>query len=78
MKVTIYITANCPYCQQAKDYFRAQKIGFEEIDVGKNPQDGEEMLKLSGQMGVPVIVIDDQAIVGFDQKEIENVLNKQK
>lgn len=78
MKVTIYITDSCPYCLQAKDYFRAQNIDFEEIDVGKNPQDGEEMIKLSGQMGVPVIVIDGQTIVGFDQKEIENVLNKQK
>ena len=60
---------------QAKQYFQAQKIAFEEIDVNQNSQAAQEMVKLSGQMGVPVIVIDKKVIVGFDQKEIERVLN---
>ncbi|MEK7143080.1 MAG: Uxx-star family glutaredoxin-like (seleno)protein [Patescibacteria group bacterium] len=76
MKVIIYTTISCPYCHQAKEYFQAQKIDFEEIDVGQNPQAAQEMVKLSGQMGVPVIVIDNKVMVGFDQKEIESALGK--
>ena len=74
MKITIYSTPTCPYCIQAKRYFKTKNIAFEDIDVSVDQTKAQEMIKLSGQMGVPVITIDDQVIVGFNQAEIEQVL----
>ena len=78
MKITIYTTPACPYCVMAKEYFKSKKIDFEEIDVSNSQKKAEEMVKLSGQMGVPVIKLDDEVIVGFDKDRVEKVLgNKQ-
>lgn len=81
MKITIYSTPNCPYCVMAKNYFRTRKIEFEDIDVSQDANKAEEMVKISGQMGVPVIVIDKKGlpaarrvIIDFDQEKIENAL----
>ena len=76
MKITIYTTPLCPYCQQAMDYFRDKKLPFEEIDVSRDQAKAEEMVKLSDQMGVPVIKIDDEIIVGFDRSEVEKALKE--
>ncbi len=78
MKVKIYSSPTCPYCQMAKSFFKSQKIDFEDVDVTKDQQKVEEMVKLSGQMGVPVIVIGDQIIVGFDPEEIKKALASQR
>lgn len=81
MNIKIYSTPTCPYCIRAKKYFSDKKIEFENIDVSFDPSRADEMVKLSGQMGVPVIVIEDkdlpagrQVIIGFDQAEIEKAL----
>lgn len=74
MKIIIYTTPTCPYCQQAIDYFRDKKLPFENIDVSLDQKKAEEMVELSGQMGVPLILIDKQAVIGFDQKKIEKLL----
>ncbi len=81
MKITIYTTPTCPNCQMAKEYFSSKKLPFEDINVSRDQKKAEEMVKLSGQMGVPVIVIERQGlpagrqvIIGFDEKEIEKVL----
>ena len=74
MHITIYTTSTCPYCHMAKDFFSERKIEFEEIDVSKDQEKAEEMVKLSGQMGVPVIKIGDKIIIGFDKEKIESVL----
>ena len=76
MKVKIYTTPTCPYCRQAREYFNSQKIKFEEIDVATDQAAAEEMVKLSGEMGVPVILIDDKVVVGFDEAEIKSAINK--
>lgn len=76
MSIKIYTTPTCPYCLMAKDYFVKKKIKYEEIDVSNDQKAAEEMIKLSGQPGVPVIKIDDEVIVGFDQAEVEkNIRN---
>ena len=82
MKITVYTTPTCPDCVMAKNYLRARKIEFEDIDVSSDRSKAEEMVKISGQMGVPVIVIDKkglpagrQVIIGFDKSQIENLLN---
>ena len=74
MKITIYTTPTCPYCHMAKDFFSETKIDFEEIDVSKDQEKAEEMVKLSGQMGVPVIRIDDEIIIGFDKERIASLI----
>ncbi len=73
-KVLIYTTPSCIWCQRAKEYFKAQNIDFEEIDVSRNRQQAQEMIRKSGQMGVPVIDIEGKIILGFDQPSIDESL----
>jgi len=74
MNITIYTTPTCPYCVMAKNYLRTKKIEFDDIDVSSDRNKAEEMVKISGQMGVPVILIDKKVIIGFDQGKIANAL----
>ena len=74
MKIKIYSTPTCPYCLMAKNYFKEKKLPFEEIDVSLDKNKAQEMVELSGQMGVPVIKIDGQVIIGFDRDQIEKAL----
>ena len=74
MKVKIYTTPTCPYCKQAKDFFRENNIEFEEIDVGSDTKAAEAMLKNSGQLTVPQIEIDDELFIGFDKKALSDKL----
>lgn len=75
-KVKIYTTPTCQYCRAAKEFFKENKIKYEEIDVSKDRKAVREMVKISGQLGVPVILIDNKVIVGFDRDELENALIK--
>ncbi len=70
-KTVIYSTITCPYCRRAKDYLNSKNIEFEEIDVSKDKGKLKEMIEKSGQMGVPVIEINGNIIVGFNKKEID-------
>lgn len=74
-KVKIYTTKNCKYCKDAKEYFDKHNISYTTIDVGENADKKKEMVELSGQMGVPVIAIDDYFIVGFNKVAINKVLD---
>lgn len=73
-KVTVYSTTTCPFCVRAKQFLKENNIAFEEIDVSENHAKAQEMIKKSGQMGVPVIEIDGEIIVGFDKEKIKEVL----
>jgi len=72
--VKVYSTPTCPYCIRAKDYLKEHNIPFENIDVSSDENGLQEMIKTSGQMGVPVILIDGDIIVGFDQGKIAEKL----
>ncbi|MCX7589757.1 MAG: glutaredoxin domain-containing protein [bacterium] len=74
-KVKIYTTPFCVYCQKAKEFFQKNNIFYEEIDVTQNDNALNEMIRKSGQMGVPVIEIEDNIVVGFDQNKIKQILN---
>ncbi|MBI4176118.1 MAG: thioredoxin family protein [Candidatus Aenigmarchaeota archaeon] len=74
MTVKIYTTSTCPYCRMAKDLFKKKSISYEEINVEGNPAAANEMVRKSGQMGVPVIDINGKIIVGFNRSEIEAAL----
>ncbi len=72
--VKVYSTPTCPYCIRAKQFLKENNIVFDDIDVSLNQPAAEEMIKNSGQMGVPVLDIDGQIIVGFDKEKIKQVL----
>ncbi len=73
-KVTIYSTKTCHFCQAAKEFFKVHNIAYEEFDVGANMEKRTEMINKSGQMGVPVIDIGGEIIVGYDQPVIADLL----
>lgn len=72
--VKIYSTPTCPYCIRAKQFLKENKIDFEDIDVSMDHEAAQEMIKKSGQMGVPVIDINGELIVGFDKDRIKKAL----
>jgi glutaredoxin-like YruB-family protein len=75
LKVRIYSTPTCPWCAKTKEFLKEHGIKFENIDVSKDQSAAQEMVKKSGQMGVPVTEIDGQIIVGFDENAIKKALN---
>ncbi|MBI5399606.1 thioredoxin family protein [Candidatus Saganbacteria bacterium] len=73
-KVKIFSTPSCPYCKMAKTFLAENNIAFEEIDVAANQAASQEMISRSGQMGVPVIDIDGQLVIGFDKNKVKKLL----
>ncbi len=73
-KVTIYSTPVCVYCNMAKAYFKENNIPYEEHNVAADLERRKEMIDMTGQMGVPVIVVDDQAFVGFNKPAVAKML----
>ena len=76
MAVKIYSTPSCGYCNKAKAYFKANRIAFTDYNVASDQRKAEEMVRKSGQMGVPVIDINGKVIVGFNQPEVDRALRK--
>jgi len=74
MKVTIYSTATCVYCKMAKDFFNERNIKYEEFDVGNDLEKRREMVEKSDQMGVPVIQVGEEIIVGFNKALLLDLL----
>lgn len=72
--IKIYSTPFCPYCVTLKDYLKGKKVEFIDVDVSDNEKERDEMIELSGQIGVPVVNIDGKIIVGFDKEQIDEVL----
>ncbi|HQU08129.1 MAG: NrdH-redoxin [Parcubacteria group bacterium 21-54-25] len=73
-KVTIYSTPTCHFCQLSKEFFKAHDIAFTDHDVATDIAKRREMVERSGQMGVPVIFIDDEMVIGFDQQKLSSLL----
>ncbi|MDP2665907.1 MAG: glutaredoxin family protein [Candidatus Diapherotrites archaeon] len=73
-KVTIYTTPTCIYCRLTKEFFRENHITYTEIDVAANAEAAQDMIKKSGQAGVPVIEVDGHFIVGFDKPALKKAL----
>jgi len=74
-KVKVYSTPSCPYCVTLKEYLKDNNIVFEGVDVSQDKVQLDDMIKKSGQMGVPVVDIDGEIIIGFDKIKIANLLN---
>jgi len=72
--VTIYSTPTCHFCHAAKEFFKANNIPFTDHDVSGDPAKAQEMMDRSGQMGVPVIFVDNEMIVGFNEAKLKSLL----
>ena len=74
MAIKVYSTPSCPWCTVAKNYLTSKNVRFDDVDVSRNRDAAMEMVQKSGQRGVPVIDINGNIIVGFDQKTIDRLL----
>jgi len=74
-KIKVYTTNTCPYCTMAKEFLKENNVKFENINVSDDQDAAEEMIEKSGQMGVPVIEVGGEIIVGFDKEKIKEALN---
>ncbi len=73
-KVLVFTTPTCSWCNRLKAYLRERRVPFREVDITRDPSAARDVQRRTGQMGVPVIVIDNKAIVGFDRPKIDRLL----
>ena len=74
-KVKVYTTPICPWCVKTKEFLKENKVSYEEVNVASDSKAAEEMIHKSGQMGVPVIDINGEIIVGFNKIAMKKALN---
>lgn len=72
--VQIYSTPSCHFCHAAKDFFAANDVEFTDYDVAADVEKRQEMIEMTGQMGVPVIRIGDDVVIGFDEAKVKELL----
>lgn len=72
--VTIYSTPTCHFCQMAKEFFKEKGVGYTEFNVAQDLEKRQEMIQKSGQMGVPVIFVGNDLIIGFDKERLASSL----
>lgn len=75
-QVTIYSTPSCHFCHMAKDYFKDNNISYTEFNVAEDAEKRSEMMEKTGQMGVPVIDIGGEIVIGFNEAKIKELLEK--
>ena len=73
--VTIYSTPTCHFCHEAKEFFTANKVAFSDYNVATDLEKRKEMISKSGQMGVPVIYVGNDLVVGFDEPRLKELLD---
>jgi glutaredoxin-like YruB-family protein len=76
MKVRVYSTTTCPYCKMAKEFLDEKGVSYDDLDVAVDAGARDEMIKKSGQMGVPVIDVDGEVIIGFDRERLTGLLGQ--
>jgi glutaredoxin 3 len=72
--VTVYSTPTCPFCTQVKEYLKSKSIAFSDHNVVTDLEARSTMVQKSGQLGVPVIEVDGQIVVGFNRNKLEELL----
>lgn len=73
-RVIVFSTPTCPHCKSAKRYLSQKGVRYTEVDISRDPSAARDVVRLSGQQGVPVITIDGRPIVGFDRQKIDRLL----
>lgn len=71
-EIKIFTSSTCPYCTSVKEYFKEKGIDYEELNVSSDPEARKELMS-QGFMGVPVIIIDGEAMVGFDKEKLDEI-----
>ncbi|NLN74957.1 MAG: NrdH-redoxin [Armatimonadetes bacterium] len=74
-QVTVYSTPTCPYCHRAKDFLKEKGVDFTDLDVAADIEARNTMVQKSGQLGVPVIEVDGQIVIGFNRAKLEEILD---
>ncbi|MGM0568079.1 MAG: glutaredoxin domain-containing protein [Elusimicrobiota bacterium] len=74
-KIKVYSSPTCPHCNRLKDFLKKSNVDFDDMDVTEDEKAREEMVEKSSQMGVPVIDIDGDIIIGFNKEKIKDKLN---
>ncbi|MCK4665779.1 glutaredoxin family protein [Candidatus Dependentiae bacterium] len=77
-KVIVFTSPSCSWCRKVKDYLKKNKVRFTEIDIVKKPEAARDIQKKTGQIGVPVILINNRAVVGFNKDKIDRMLELKK
>jgi glutaredoxin-like YruB-family protein len=75
-QVTIYSTPVCHFCESAKEFFKENNVEYTEYDVAADADKRQEMIDMTGQMGVPVIQIGQDIVIGFDEEKVKELLGK--
>ncbi len=73
-KVIVFSTPSCPWCARVKSYLKQKGVAFKNVDVSRDRRAAEDMVRRTGQQGVPVVLIGNRAIVGFDKNRIDRYL----
>ncbi|HHF99032.1 MAG TPA: NrdH-redoxin [Candidatus Aerophobetes bacterium] len=73
-KVVLFSTSSCPWCSRVKNYLRQNKVRVKEIRVDRDPEAAKDLVKMTGQMSVPVLLIGRAKVVGFDKEKIDRLL----
>lgn len=72
--VTVYSTPTCPWCKRAKQFLDANKVAYKDLNVASDVAARKEMVKKSGQLGVPVLDVDGQIVIGYDEPRLKEML----
>lgn len=73
-RVLVFTTPTCPWCTRVKSYLAQHRVPFREVDVSRDSSAARDLVRRTGQMGVPVVEIDGRPIVGFDRSQIDRLL----
>jgi len=74
-RVIVFSTPSCSWCTRVKQYLRQNQVRFKEIDVSKDEKAGKDMVRMSGQTGVPVTLVNNRPVVGFDKSKLDRLLD---
>lgn len=74
-RVVVFTTPTCSWCRRAKQYLQEKKVRFKEVDVSRDQSAARDLVRMTGQMGVPVILVGSRPIVGFDRAQLDRLLN---
>ncbi|MCK4419490.1 glutathione S-transferase N-terminal domain-containing protein [Candidatus Aerophobetes bacterium] len=77
-RVILFSSGSCPWCSRAKNYLRQNGVRVKEVRVDKDPEAAKDVVRMTGQMGVPVLLIGRARIVGFDKAKIDRLLGLRK
>ncbi|HNQ43054.1 MAG TPA: glutaredoxin domain-containing protein [Candidatus Cloacimonadota bacterium] len=72
--IVVFSTPTCSWCKKVKDYLKSKGLTYKDIDVSKNSAALNDMIKKTGQQGVPQIWINNHPVVGFDRAKIDRLI----